>query len=74
MDSQKQQILNDLTTGVRVTGLKAIVWYGCMKLSNRISELREEGYNIEGEWKKIKTKHGVKRVMEYFMPNKTVKA
>lgn len=71
-DSQKQQILNDLSTGVRVTGLKAIKWYGCMKLSNRISELKNEGHRIYGEWKKVKTRHGKKKVMEYFM--KPVKA
>jgi hypothetical protein len=67
MESQNKMILNDLMTGCRITGLDALKNYGCIKFSNRISELRAEGFNIEDTWLDIKTKYGKKRVKQYFM-------
>ena len=72
IESQKQQILNDLLTGVRLTGLDILNRYGCIKASNRISELGEEGFKIEREMVKVKTKHGEKRVMKYWIDAKKV--
>lgn len=66
-DSQQTMILNDLMVGVKITGLDAIKNYGCIKFSNRISELRDFGFSIQDEWLKIKTRFGMKKVKRYWM-------
>jgi len=64
-ESQKQQILNDLMLGIKLTGLDILKNYGCLKSSNRISELRQEGYTIKKKMIEVKTKFGTKRVAQY---------
>lgn len=71
-DSQKAQILNDLMLGMKLTGLDILKLYGCIKASNRISELRQEGHNIAGKMIEIKTKYGLKKVMQYRIEGKKV--
>lgn len=66
-ESQKQQILNDLMLGLKLTGLDILKNYGCIKGSNRISELCAEGYPIDKKMIEVKTKFGVKRVAQYFL-------
>lgn len=68
-ESQKQSILNDLLTGIRLTGLDILKNYGCIKASNRISELKADGYPIEKEMVDVKTKFGEKRVAQYRIEN-----
>lgn len=68
-ESQKQSILNDLLTGIRLTGLDILKNYGCIKASNRCSELKAEGYPIQTEMIKVKTKFGEKRVAQYRIEN-----
>jgi hypothetical protein len=69
MTSQNKQMLNDLLTGYRVTQLDAIYRYGCSRLSGRIYDLRNEGFDVQDKWKEVKTKFGTKRVKEYFIKN-----
>lgn len=72
-ESQKKAILNYLLTGCRMTGLEALKLCGCIKASNRISELNADGYDIKAEMIKIKTKFGEKRVAQYYMPSKLLR-
>lgn len=67
METQKRIILEYLLTGCRMTGLDALRIAGCIKASNRISELRADGFAIKYTWKEIKTKFGDKRVKEYYL-------
>jgi hypothetical protein len=68
-ESQKKQILSDLLTGISLTGLDILKNYGCIKASNRISELKAEGYPIEVKMVEVKTKFGEKRVAQYRIEN-----
>ena len=56
--SQKNAILQYLLTGHSLTTNEAIELFGCTKLPTRISEFREEGYNIAGETREGKTRFG----------------
>lgn len=47
LTNQKQQILNHLQSGKKITPLEALDQFGCMRLASRINELRDEGYPIE---------------------------
>ena len=60
--SQKQQILEHLKEGRSITPLGALNVYGCFRLSARIYELRQEGYDIKTE---TITKKGRVRDKEY---------
>jgi hypothetical protein len=54
--------------GCRLTGLEAIRLFGSIKLSNRISEIEKfYGVTVKRNPKKIRTRFGEKRVMEYFI-------
>ena len=63
--SQKKAICNYLRNGGSITGLEAIEKFGCIKLSNRISELRSAGITIADRWVVLGCG---KRVKQYFMP------
>lgn len=65
-ETQKNMILADLMTGASITGLDGLK-YGCLNVRNRISELGREGFKIDRELIKVKTKFGVKHVMKYYM-------
>lgn len=60
--SQKEEILDYLKQGKRLTVLKAIKKFGCYALSQRIGELKEAGHPIRS--KMIEVESG-KRVAEY---------
>lgn len=66
-ETQKAMILEYLLSGCKMTGLDALKIAGCIKASNRISELREAGFAIQDQWKTIKTVFGLKRVKEYYL-------
>lgn len=66
-ESQKQMILNDLLLGIKLTGLDILKNYGCIKASNRISELCAEGHPIQKKMIEVETPHGKKRVCEYWI-------
>jgi hypothetical protein len=45
--SQKDQILHYLKTKRQLTPLEALKKFGCLRLSGRILELRQDGHRIE---------------------------
>lgn len=69
-DSQCIQILNDLTTGVRISvhgtnnSISSFQKYECERLASRICDLNKEGFNIKKDM--VKTSNG-KRVAEYYL-------
>lgn len=50
--TQKKLILKHLQNNRGITLLDAIMQYGCLNLSARITELRNEGYHIETVYRK----------------------
>lgn len=46
MTSQRKKILIDLKNGMKIDQLHAIKQYGCLRLSSRIFEIRQAGYNV----------------------------
>lgn len=57
--TQNEQILRYLKTHKRgITPLKALELCGCMRLSGRIFELRDMGYEISSEIIAVKNKDG----------------
>ena len=57
--TQNDKILRHLKTHKRgITQLDAIQRYGCLRLSARISELRDMGYVIKSEIVAVKNKDG----------------
>lgn len=65
MKSQNAAIYHHLLTST-ITPLEALHKYGCLRLSARIKNLRDEGYNIETKMKK----EGKKWFAEYVLVNK----
>lgn len=59
--SQRQKIKQHLESGRSITPLEALGRYGCLRLSARIYELREQGLNID----KKMVKNGDKRFAKY---------
>lgn len=66
-DSQHFQIVNHLMTKGSLTVLTAIKYIGCYALSQRVGELRRQGFNILDRWVIVGND---KRVKEYYMENK----
>ena len=56
--SAPNNIINALKQGHRLTTIKAMSYLGTTKLLSRISDLRREGWNIVGEWKKDTNRYG----------------
>ena len=54
--SQKQNILEYLEIGNKITPLEALYQFGSFRLSAVIFELRQEGYNIITHKKKVDEK------------------
>lgn len=65
--SQKEQILKYLLTHKRgITPMKAIERFGILRLSGRIYELKEDGYDIVTDIVEVKNRDGdICRVAEY---------
>ena len=49
--SQKYRLLNHLVVEGSISGVEASALYKCRSLTKRISELRDEGFDIYSEWK-----------------------
>jgi hypothetical protein len=60
--SQRLEILRALAKGERLTPLRALEQFGCLSLSQRVGELKREGWPIVSEM--VDTPSG-KRVAEY---------
>lgn len=66
MPTQNIQIYNYLSTGKKLTGLKALNLFGSIKCSNRIGEIEKAfKVSVSREWIIVNSKHGQKRVVEY---------
>ena len=62
--SQTQQILTALQAGERITPLDALDKWGCFRLSARIADIKEMGYEVLSQF--IKLVDGTK-FKEYWM-------
>lgn len=62
--SQKSQILAHLQAGNSITAIEALYQFGSLRLSGRIKDLRDEGYDIKSEF--IQLPNG-KHVKRYYM-------
>ena len=51
--TQNQQILEYLKRGNKITALEALYQFGCFRLSARIFNLRQRGFNIITDKKKV---------------------
>jgi hypothetical protein len=60
--SQRLEILRALAKGERLTPLRALEQFGCLSLSQRVGELKREGWPIVSEM--VDMPSG-KRVAEY---------
>lgn len=60
-ESQKARILSHLLSGKSITPMEALNQYGCFRLSARIYDLIDDGYNI----KKVMREVNGKRFAEY---------
>ncbi|MDH2997207.1 hypothetical protein A1D22_05915 [Pasteurellaceae bacterium LFhippo2] len=63
--SQCQQILAYLQNGGRITSLSALNLFGCMRLSARILNLKEQGHVIGSQF--IHDQNTGKKYKEYFL-------
>ena len=61
--SQNEAILNHLQEGNTITPAEAYALCGSLALHSRISELRQQGYRIDGEMRSA----GKKRWGEYWL-------
>ena len=61
--SQNARILKALKAGAKITPLDALNSFGCLRLSARIADLREQGYKIKNAWRM----EGGKRFAEYHL-------
>ena len=66
--SQKQQILRHLKGGKTLTPLQALKKFGCLTLSQRVTELRMEGHKIMRAMVEVRGMLGEKKkVGQYWM-------
>ena len=49
IESQEKMILRFLQNGNSITSLQALHLFGCFRLSGRIFDLKQKGYNITTE-------------------------
>jgi len=65
--SQTEKILRYMKTHKRgITPLMALEKFGCLRLSGRIHDLREGGYNIVTNIVEVQNRYGeISRVAEY---------
>tara|TARA_R100001594_G_scaffold89451_1_gene123857 strand:- start:197 stop:415 length:219 start_codon:yes stop_codon:yes gene_type:complete len=55
--TQKERILRHLKDRKTITALEAMKEYGIMRLTSRICELKNEGYNIRSEFVSSKNRY-----------------
>jgi len=63
--TQNKQIINYLRQGKTLTSLEALQLFGCFRLSARISELKESGWQIDS----VNIKKNGKTFAEYSLSN-----
>ena len=57
LPTQKQRIIRHLKDKGSITALQAMKEYGIMRLTSRICELKNEGYNIKSEFVSSKNRY-----------------
>ena len=57
LPTQKQRIIRHLKDKGSITALQAMKQYGIMRLTSRICELKDEGYNIKSEFVSSKNRY-----------------
>ena len=62
--TQTQHILGYLKTGKRLTALQALRKWGCFRLASRVLELRNSGYAVRSELRRLESG---KRVANYWL-------
>jgi len=55
--TQKDRIIRHLNDKGSITALEAMKEYGIMRLTSRICELKDEGYNIRSEFVSSKNRY-----------------
>ena len=55
--TQKDRIIRHLNDKGSITALEAMKEYGIMRLTSRICELKDEGYNIRSEFVSCKNRY-----------------
>ena len=55
--TQKQRIIRHLKDKGSITALEAMKEYGIMRLTSRVCELKDEGYNIRSEFVSSKNRY-----------------
>tara|TARA_R100000773_G_scaffold15014_2_gene13731 strand:- start:441 stop:701 length:261 start_codon:yes stop_codon:yes gene_type:complete len=55
--TQKDRIIRHLNDKGSITALEAMKEYGIMRLTSRICELKDEGYNIKSEFVSSKNRY-----------------
>ena len=70
LTGQNRAILLFLESGGSLSTIDALEKFGSFRLSARIKDLRDEGYNIQTDW--FTTPNG-KKVARYFIPEKIQK-
>jgi hypothetical protein len=69
-EPQHKQIFDFLLGGMTITPLEALHYFGCLNLRNRICEIAKiYGFVADREMIEVKTRSGVKRVMQYYFKN-----
>lgn len=63
-ENQRTMIINHLMTKGPLTVLTAIEYIGCYALSQRVGEIRREGFPIKSKW--LELDNG-KRVKQYYL-------
>lgn len=64
--TQKEQIYDYIVVFGSITPMDAFTDLGITKLATRVSEMKEEGVNIIGEWESTKNRYGkTVRYMRY---------
>lgn len=63
-DSQNRAILAYLKSGKRITQLKALELFGCMRLPSRIHDIKKAGIKIKDQFITLANN---KRVKEYWI-------
>ncbi len=63
--SQNTKILAYLENGGKITSLDALKKFGCMRLSARILDLKNQGHNIQSSF--VKKESTGKKFKEYYL-------
>lgn len=58
MKTQRNRIINYITEKGSITQLEALNEIGVMRLASRISELKNQGYEIQGKREAVKNRYG----------------